>query len=54
VHAGASYLSSEDSRAHFGLGGANQIREVVVRWPDGETTRLTDVAANDLIEVSAS
>ena len=54
VRAGASYLSSEDPRAHFGLGDANQVREVVVRWPDGETTRLTDVAANDLIEVSAS
>jgi len=53
VHAGGSYLSSEDPRAHFGLGGAAEVRELVVRWPDGKETRLTDVAANQLLEVKA-
>jgi hypothetical protein len=51
VHAGSSYLSSEDPRAHFGLGDAAEVRELVVRWPDGEETRLTDVLANQLVEV---
>jgi hypothetical protein len=53
VQAGSSYLSSEDPRAHFGLGGAAEVQELVVRWPDGEETRLTDVAANQLLEVEA-
>jgi len=53
VHAGSSYLSSEDPRAHFGLGGAAEVRELVVRWPDGQETRLTHVAANQLVEVKA-
>lgn len=53
LHAGSSYLSSEDPRAHFGLGDAAEVRELLVRWPDGEETRLTDVAANQLVEVKA-
>ena len=53
VHAGSSYLSSEDPRVHFGLGGATKVRELVVRWPGGEVTRLTAVAANQLLEVKA-
>jgi hypothetical protein len=51
--AGSSYLSSEDPRAHFGLGSATVVPEIVVTWPDGEQTRLTDVDANQLIEVEA-
>jgi len=53
VHAGSSYLSSEDPRVHFGLGGATKVRELVVRWPGGEVTRLTGVAANQLLDVKA-
>ena len=49
--AGSSYLSSEDPRAHFGLGGARRVAELTVRWPGGETTRLRDVAANRLLLV---
>jgi hypothetical protein len=53
VHAGSSYLSSEDPRVHFGLGGAGKVRELIVRWPGGGETRLTGVAANQLVEVKA-
>ena len=35
ITGGSSYLSSSDLRAHFGLGRANQINRIVVRWPDG-------------------
>jgi ASPIC and UnbV/FG-GAP-like repeat len=51
AQAGGSYLSSEDPRLHFGLGGARRVRELVVRWPDGEETRVADVAANRLVVV---
>jgi len=50
---GSSYLSSEDPRLHFGLGDAARLRELVVRWPTGEESRLTDVDANQLVEVEA-
>jgi hypothetical protein len=53
VQAGSSYLSSEDPRCHFGLGAAQAVREIVVRWPGGGETRMTDVEANQLVEVEA-
>ena len=52
VHAGGSYLSSEDPRVHFGLGSATRVAELVVRYPDGRETRLADVAADRLLTVT--
>jgi hypothetical protein len=51
VQAGSSYLSSEDPRAHFGLGDADRVRQLVVRYPDGREARLRDVAADRLVTV---
>jgi Na+-transporting NADH:ubiquinone oxidoreductase subunit NqrB len=51
VQAGSSYLSSEDPRVHFGLGRAARARQIVVRYPDGTATRLSDVAANQIVHV---
>lgn len=51
AQAGSSYLSSEDPRCLFGLGGATRVSEVIVRWPGGEVTRITDVAANRVLTV---
>jgi hypothetical protein len=49
VHAGSSYLSSEDPRVHFGLGGAKRVAELTVRWPGGKTARLHDVRADRIV-----
>ena len=51
VQAGGSYLSSEDPRPHFGLGSAATVSELIVRFPNGSTTRLHDVAADRLVTV---
>ena len=51
VQAGSSYLSSEDPRAHFGLGAATRVRELLVRYPDGREARLANVAADRLVVV---
>jgi hypothetical protein len=51
VQAGSSYLSSEDPRVHFGLGDASEVRELRVEFPNGTVTRLTDVAANRIVDV---
>lgn len=53
VRAGSSYLSSEDPRCHFGLGPAGVVSELVVRWPGGQETVITDVDANQVLEVQA-
>jgi hypothetical protein len=52
LHAGSSYLSSDDPRAHFGLDGATQVGTVTVRWPDGTTTTLPPgTEANQIVEI---
>jgi len=51
VQSGTSYLSQDDMRAHFGLGRAAQADSIQVRWPDGSTTVMTDVKANQLVEI---
>lgn len=35
INPGSSYLSSNDPRAHFGLGNANHVDSLQVLWPDG-------------------
>ena len=51
VLVGSSYLSSEDPRVHFGLGGADRVTKVTVEWPGGGTTTYDDVAADQLLIV---
>ena len=51
MHAGSSYLSSEDPRAHFGLGRATSVSELLVHYPGGRETQLVDVPANQILTV---
>jgi enediyne biosynthesis protein E4 len=46
LKAGSSYLSQNDLRLHFGLGGEKIMDTVVVRWPNGNTETLHKVAAD--------
>ena len=48
VHAGSSYLSSEDPRLHFGLGDATRV-DLTVRYPSGRVTRQAGVAADRIV-----
>lgn len=52
VYAGSSYLSSEDPRVHLGLGSADTVSELRVRWPDGSTTVVEQVAADGIVRLS--
>jgi len=45
------YLSQADPRPHFGLGHADKADLVEIRWPDGRTTQLKNVAANQFLTV---
>ncbi len=40
AHPAYSYLSSNDPRAHFGLGHASSVDAIDVRWPDGRSERF--------------
>jgi enediyne biosynthesis protein E4 len=40
VFSGASYGSSSDLRAHFGLGNANKVDLVEIQWTSGENQKL--------------
>jgi enediyne biosynthesis protein E4 len=51
LRSGTSYLSQDDRRLHFGLGGALQADSVEVRWPDGTTARRENVKADQLLLV---
>jgi enediyne biosynthesis protein E4 len=48
VYAGSSYLSQNDLRLHFGLGSAKRIDSVEIRWPNGKTETLQNVAADSI------
>ena len=51
VASSESYLSCHDSRAHFGLGAAEVVEEVDVRWPDGTHAIVRDVRARQILDV---
>jgi enediyne biosynthesis protein E4 len=46
VKGGSSYISQNDLRQHFGLGQNEKMDEVIVRWPNGESETLRNVAAD--------
>jgi hypothetical protein len=45
------YLSQGDTRAHFGLGAAEEADLVQVRWPDGTTDEWKDVKADQVLRL---
>ncbi len=49
IRSGASYLSHNDLRAHFGLGQRETIDLLVVRWPSGLEERFANLPANRLV-----
>jgi enediyne biosynthesis protein E4 len=51
VKSGGSYQSQSDLRVHFGLGSANRIDELKIRWPDGHFQTLKDVQANRILVI---
>jgi hypothetical protein len=49
VDGGGSYVSASDPRLHFGLGRADQIDRLEVRWPSGRVETRTDVPVGGVI-----
>ena len=48
---GGSYQSAHDPRIHFGLGTADRVDLLELRWPSGAVDRLTGVAVDRVVTV---
>ncbi len=51
INPGTSYLCSNDPRAHFGLGAAERVDRIDVRWPDGSDESFPGVEADQAIRL---
>ncbi len=51
VRSGGSYISQNDLRVHFGIGKAEKVDLLEIRWPSGVVDTLKDVMPNQLIVV---
>ncbi len=54
VGSDTGYLSQSSLRTEFGLGDANLVDSLEVFWPSGAYSLLTDLSADQLIEVTES
>ena len=51
VAAGSSYLGQNDMRLHFGLGPQTMVDRLEIRWPNGKTETVQNIAANQILTV---
>lgn len=52
VRSGGSYISQNDLRVHFGIGKAERVELLEIRWPSGAVDTLKDLKANQLYYVT--
>jgi hypothetical protein len=51
VRSGGSYQSQSDLRLHFGMGDAEVIDEVRVRWPSGAVQVMEAVKTGQILRI---
>lgn len=51
LYGGSGYLSQSSKWLHFGLGAADKISKIVVRWPAGEAESFSGVAVDGLFDL---
>ena len=52
VRSGGGYYSQNDLRVHFGLGIAEKVDFLEIRWPSGQTDSLKDLKVNQLYYIT--
>jgi enediyne biosynthesis protein E4 len=52
VRASGGYLSTDPTRMHFGFPAGTQLKELLVRWPDGKVSRIQDLQVHSLLKVT--
>ncbi len=51
VRSGGGYLSQSDLRVHFGLGKAQKVDVLEIRWPSGQIDTVKDIPANQVVHI---
>ena len=51
IQAGASYLSQNDFRLHFGFGKNEIIETIEIRWSNGKSEKIEGIRPNQLITI---
>jgi hypothetical protein len=51
VYSGATYISQNDLRLHFGLEKRTKIDLIEVRWPSGAVEKIKDINANKVLTI---
>jgi len=51
VMSGASYISNNDFRLHFGLGQASKVDLIAIRWPSGAKESFSNIEVNQLLYI---
>jgi enediyne biosynthesis protein E4 len=51
VRSGGSYLSHNDMRVHFGVGSAQRVDRVRIRWPNGKTEILQGMNTRQYVTI---
>jgi len=51
VRTGNAYASHNDLRVHFGLGDADSVEKIEIRWADGTTKTLENIKARQILRV---
>ncbi len=49
---GRGYLSKSENTLHFGLGNQEVVDSVIINWPDGKQTVLTEIATNQVLSIN--
>lgn len=49
VHAGRGYQSHYGTELHFGVGAAQAVESVEIRWPSGRSQTLTEIVLNETL-----
>jgi enediyne biosynthesis protein E4 len=52
VQSGTSYISQNDKRQHFGLGSAETVDRIEVKWADGTVSMRENVKADQIVEIA--
>ncbi len=52
IDGGNNFLSHDERVAHFGVGDATTLDQLVIRWPSGTVQTLVDIAPNTTLSVT--
>jgi hypothetical protein len=50
IDGGGSYICSSDKRVHFGLGAAERVDRLEIRWPSGKSEARLNLPVNAVVE----